>query len=126
MTTRGRPFAPGVSGNPGGRAKGIERQLREMFAEDLPKIAVAMRDIALSASEKAADRIKAAEWIYDRCYGKPKQSLDLVGELALGASGAAVDLGALPLDKRRALVEGLRELRELTAVTEPEDDGSTS
>lgn len=78
-------FRKGQSGNPGGRKRGIERELQELLKDDLPKIAKAQGRIArgLPPEEaphmevKAADANRAAEWCYDRCYSKPRQVLEV-------------------------------------------------
>jgi hypothetical protein len=109
-------FKPGRSGNPGGRVKGIERVLREQLKGDLPKIAEAMRDIVFDLKAKDSDRIKAAEWIYDRCFGKPKQSIDLSGD----AGVAPFDYSALS----DAQLDALAALKTVNRPSESPDDGS--
>ncbi len=123
MTTNtGKRFTKGVSGNPGGRVKGVERQLRELLGDDLPKIAMAMRDIALGKKPKgskitikAADTIKAAEWVYDRCFGRPKQSIDLGGDLTVEPR-STVDWSHVPIERRRELLAAATELVALESA----------
>lgn len=73
-----------------------------------------MRDIALNVEVKESDRIKAAEWVYDRCYGKAKQSIDLSGDLAIGER---VNLAPLTDLQLRALAE----LDVVTAASDSDD-----
>ena len=78
---QGRPWAPGVSGNPGGRPKGIARLAREatndgvdlvaffqaIFQGKVPEVGDGQavgRDVTLR------DRIEAGYWLADRGYGK--------------------------------------------------------
>ena len=41
----GRPFAKGVSGNPGGRPKGLARYVRELVGDDGRRIADFMLNV---------------------------------------------------------------------------------
>jgi hypothetical protein len=40
-----KPFPPGVLGNPGGRAKGLQRRVRELVGDDGNAIAVFLADV---------------------------------------------------------------------------------
>ena len=76
----GRPFEPGNRANPGGRPKGLAAKIRELVPpEKLAEfyLAVAERDgkqlrrLGIKVSEVSlADRMKAADWLADRGYGK--------------------------------------------------------
>jgi hypothetical protein len=86
-----RGFQPGQSGNPGGRPKGIERQLREEIAamrhafvtgrdadgnpvsEEVcgtPALARRLWQIAMQGEDREA--IAACKLLYERMYGLPK------------------------------------------------------
>ena len=73
MSKVGRPFAPGVSGNPGGRPSGLSR---------VTELARAHSEKALDALVAALDepdplvRMKAADLLLTRAWGKPSQALD--------------------------------------------------
>jgi len=77
-------FEKGKSGNPGGRIKGILRELREKHRDDVFKIVDALVAIALNADEKAKDRIAASKEALDRIVGRPQQKVDLSGDLSIG------------------------------------------
>ena len=121
-------FKPGVSGNPAGRRKGVERELRELLAGDLVAIALAMRDIALGRSPagtsievKASDCTKAAEWIYNRCYGQPKTDIELSGSVGVTPQQQAM-LAALQLSpiERRARIAELADGDDVEVIDESE------
>jgi hypothetical protein len=65
-------FKPGQSGNPGGRPKGegrVREAAREHTDEALGVLVAAMQD------EDVRVRIKAAETILERGWGKPPQAI---------------------------------------------------
>ena len=66
----GKGFAPGVSGNPGGRPKGLSRRVRELVGEDGRAIAEYMSSVMEDDRARTADRIDAGEWLADRGFGK--------------------------------------------------------
>jgi hypothetical protein len=66
----GRPFPRGVSGNPGGRPKGLARYVRELVGDDGRRIADFMLGVLDDESERTETRLKAAEWLAERGFGK--------------------------------------------------------
>jgi len=73
----GRGFAPGQSGNPGGRPKGLTRRVRELVGDDGTEIAEFMYAVMADEGARMADRLEAARWLADRGFGKPPQDLEL-------------------------------------------------
>ena len=74
MPGKGRPFAKGVSGNPGGRPKvlgDVQELARQKSPEAIETLSKIMRD------EKAAPaaRVAAANALLDRGFGKPTQPI---------------------------------------------------
>lgn len=73
---RGKPFEKGKSGNPGGRKK-VPEDIKQAFREQSPKALEVLTYIVNNPEAKDSDRIKAAECILDRAYGKPSQEVSL-------------------------------------------------
>ena len=71
-TDNGR-FAPGASGNPGGRPK-LPAEMKEMFQAKAPE-AFEVLCKHLHAND-AKVSVTAAKEILDRAYGRPLQSID--------------------------------------------------
>ncbi len=69
---RGRPFSPGVSGNPGGRPKGFVRRIREETC-DGAELVDFMLSVFRDEREPTKTRVEAATWLADRGFGKPTQ-----------------------------------------------------
>jgi hypothetical protein len=73
----GHGFTPGVSGNPGGRPKGLTRRVRELVGDNGEAIASFMFELMTDESARNADRIEAAKWLGDRGFGRPIEGVDL-------------------------------------------------
>jgi hypothetical protein len=71
---RGR-FAPGHSGNPGGKAK-ASRQVVQLAREMSEAVLRSLYRIATKGRSESA-RVAAAQVILDRAFGRPKVSVDL-------------------------------------------------
>lgn len=69
----GSGFRPGVSGNPGGRPKGLTRRVRELVGDDGAAIAEYMVAVMGDGSQRTADRMEAAKWLADRGFGRSPQ-----------------------------------------------------
>ena len=69
----GRPFPKGVSGNPGGRPKGLVRRIREETDEGAELVDY-MLGVFRDESESTRTRVEAASWLADRGFGKPQQT----------------------------------------------------
>lgn len=73
----GRGFKPGISGNPGGRPKGLSRRVRELVGDDGQAIAEYMLSVMNDEKQRARERMEAAKWLADRAFGRPVQALDV-------------------------------------------------
>lgn len=65
MIPNAKKFQPGVSGNPGGRPKGIAALARQHTDKAMEVLSAALED------EDARIRVAAARELLDRGYGKP-------------------------------------------------------
>ena len=82
--TVGRPFPKGVSGNPGGRPKGLVRRIREE-TRDGEELVDNMLRVFRAERESTKTRVEAASWLADRGFGRPQQTT-LVGTVDEEAS----------------------------------------
>jgi hypothetical protein len=72
----GRPFKKGQSGNPGGRAKGFERRVRDLVDPDqIIKFAL---NVMINGKETTKDQLAAARFLAERGWGKPRQTVEVV------------------------------------------------
>ena len=75
-TTRvvGRPFPKGVSGNPGGRPRGLAAYVRENTdgGEEIVQLMMSVMrgDVIGGQVPRIRDRMDAATWLVDRAFGK--------------------------------------------------------
>jgi hypothetical protein len=112
-------FKPGRSGNPGGKPKGIASEARRIAGTDARKFLKLLAKIAEDTSEKTSDRIRAAEIVIERGFGKAPAFAPLEGEnplelddISREVAGALDELAA----RREARVPGGGETR---AVADP-------
>ena len=80
--TVGRPFVKGQSGNPNGRPK-MPKDLKEAFKAASPKALEILKKILADPEAKDSDRLRAAEIILDRAYGKPAQAVDITTDTVM-------------------------------------------
>lgn len=76
-TVPGRPFPPGVSGNPSGRPKlpdELKQQIAELGAQGLARIG------QLSKHKDPAIALRASEYLADRWLGKATQRVEFALE----------------------------------------------
>ena len=70
----GKPFPKGVSGNPGGRPRGLAAYVRENTdgGEEIIELMVSVMrgDVIGGQVPRIRDRMDAATWLADRAFGK--------------------------------------------------------
>ena len=69
-------FAPGVSANPGGKAK-VPDEIKTALRAASPQAVALLVHVMNDPREKTAYRLEAAKTILDRAYGKPVQAQDV-------------------------------------------------
>ena len=115
-SVRGRPWAKGVSGNPGGRPKivaDVRALARQLTANALNALAEIMED----EEAPAAARIAAAKELLDRGWGKAPAAL-LVAPIERPPEPAEVDELQLEMeasieDAKRYILTGVSDLPPL-------------
>jgi hypothetical protein len=101
-------FAPGVSGNPGGRPRGLATTAREAVGKDGASIVAFWLSIMEDPGERTADRLAASKLLADRGWGaaplliveddfSPWEEQKRVDALA-----AEMDAELIRLERRRA------------------------
>src|SRR5688572_18217360 len=91
----GRPFPPGVSGNPGGRPKGVARAFRDALGGSPALLAQVLLEIALDPKAHDRDRIAAAREILDRGWGKAVGFADVEGANPLEQDEVQAEIRAI-------------------------------
>ena len=75
-----RPWKKGQSGTPGGRKK-MPDDAKAMLKAATPAAVKLLVDTLNNTNEKTETRVKCAETVLDRVYGKANQPIDLGGEI---------------------------------------------
>ena len=73
-------FTKGQSGNPNGRPKKIpelDKLLAEVLGEEKNGLTAAQAILKALLAKAAKGDVRAAEVLFDRAYGKPKQQTDM-------------------------------------------------
>jgi hypothetical protein len=83
-------FKPGVSGNPSGRANAFE-QVRALARQHSPEAFKTLVEL-MRLTEEPAVRLRAAEQILDRAFGRPAQAVELFGAIAHADVSAMSDV----------------------------------
>lgn len=83
----GKPWAKGVSGNPGGRRR-MPEEVKKILADAAPEVAKAL--VATAKNRKSRDHVKAAIHVMDRVYGKVPDKIQHSGD-----GGGPITLAAL-------------------------------
>ena len=92
---RGRPFAKGVSGNPGGRPKDLLGEIIRGHAGLSEELVAGVLKI-FRAPQDQGMQLRAAEWLADRGWGKPAQQVESDSIIAIFAAAGMRYSMAIP------------------------------
>lgn len=112
------PWKPGQSGNPNGRPSGLAKRIREATNEGQDLVDF-MSEVFRNEREKTSDRITAATWLADRCWGRPAQAIELRSDEA----GTVREQLERMTPEERAELRRRIEQRTLAELTEVEREG---
>ncbi len=118
--TRGRPFTPGVSGNPGGRPKGAHRfasLIRKHTRHGRELIDLALR-VMRDEQTPLRDRLRAMEFLTERMLGRAVQAVDLATQVS-PATEQLFDPSVLTLEELNQYTNILKALDERQAGQSP-------
>lgn len=125
---RGKPFAPGQSGNPGGRPKGFGELARQAAEGGQLLVEMAVK-IIKSRSTNLKAKIMAAQFLADRGWGKAVSQKAFTGEaVAVFTRGQQDDVRAVlgPLLTADVLETAMGEIETLWCARAVTIDGMES
>lgn len=104
-----RPFKKGQSGNPSGRPK-IPDDIKAMLKGATPDACRLLCETINNPNEKTELRVKCAEIVLDRVYGKPQQSVDLQADIDATANVSMIE--GMSLAKRKKALDAALKIYE--------------
>jgi hypothetical protein len=130
-----RGFQKGVSGNPGGRPKGLERTVREAIArreftdangvvhKGLDAVFARLLEMLLDRNTSPRDAVALAKEIIDRGFGKAKQFVEVTDGNAVATDGRPAS--DMTEDEVREALAAIGTLKRLGGITADADDDPT-
>lgn len=107
-------FKEGQSGNPAGRPKKLpelDGLIAEVLGEEKDGNTAALAILKKWRQMAASGNLKAGEMLFDRGYGKPKQSTELTGANG-GPIDISFDVNKLTTDEAAALLDLIEKAKE--------------
>jgi hypothetical protein len=108
----GKGFTPGRSGNPGGRPKGLARQVRDLLSDDGESIARFWADVMANPKYDTKDRLLASRLLAERGWGKAPQYAPIEDDDPLDLSVQQQNELAADLDARLDELAEARKRRD--------------
>ena len=99
---KGKPFAPGTSGNPGGVSREKREFLKALREEDSAEVYAAMMDLIRQRNPTAV--LRAWEYVV----GKPKEMIELTGKDGAALAVQNIDPTKLSKEQLEAFIVALR------------------
>lgn len=118
----GKGFKPGRSGNPGGRPKGLARQVRDLLADDGQSIAAFWANVMADPKYDVKDRLLASRLLAERGWGKAPQYAPIEDDDPLDLSVRQQNELAADLDARLDELTEARLRRERRSAGLPESE----
>ena len=91
--TKTGQFCPGNSGNPGGRPKTTQEQkdALQQIRDLAPRAAEEIQRILDDSDSPKALKLRAAEMVFDRAFGKPRQEVEMQSTVLSTEAKAELD-----------------------------------
>ena len=105
-------FVPGVSGNPLGRRPQY-KVVQDLARSHTVAAITTLVEVMIGRQYTGAERVRAAQLILDRGWGKPETRLELTG-----ADAGPIEIHD-PKDRVRGMLDGILE-RHRTPMTDPD------
>ena len=84
-------FAPGKSGNPGGRPKEV-KEIRALAQQKSPEVIQTLFEIVMDSTLRPGPRVAAAKELLDRALGRPLGAAEVLKEEQKANAGQTIQL----------------------------------
>ncbi len=118
-------FLPGASPNPSGKPagfRGLARKIKDETrnGDELVEFAV---KVLRNETAETRDRLAALQWLSDRGFGKPLQSIELSADVA-AHQAPQYDWSRLSIEERKELLAKIAAVRQLAPSSDSDDEAA--